>query len=111
LRKYEREAPYQVSEIVGKKTFFSSFFDLAIVNARVVHQSKFKKYTAPEFCENATEGLVCDVGKEIIEQPTTTSVGRLVGKNDYAYKVPAIHFKDKGQSQRTCKVCADTSKH
>jgi hypothetical protein len=58
-----------------------------------------------------TEGLVYDVRKELIEQLRDTSVGRLVVKNHYAYKVPAMYSKMKGRLQRTCKVCADISKH
>jgi hypothetical protein len=44
------------------------------------------------------EGLACNVGKEIIEQPRATSVGRHVGKKYFAYKVTAMHSEVKGQS-------------
>jgi hypothetical protein len=94
-----------------ENNFFFSFFWLCYCEWKCCNKVSSKNIRLQKFCKNVAKGLVCDVGKEIIEQPRATSVGRLVGKNYYAFKVPATHSKVKGRSQRTCKVCADTSKH
>jgi hypothetical protein len=44
------------------------------VNACVVKQSKFENIQLQKFCEKVAKGLVCDVRKEIIEEPRATSV-------------------------------------
>jgi hypothetical protein len=49
------------------------------------------------FREKVAQGLVHDTEKEITEWPRATCAGRQASKNCYAYKVPAIHTKVKGQ--------------
>jgi hypothetical protein len=64
------------------------FYDLAIVNAHVLcNKISLKNIQIQKFCEKVAEEMACDVGHEITEQPRSTSVGRHVGKNHYAYKV------------------------
>jgi hypothetical protein len=61
--------------------------------------------------EKVAEGLVSDAGIEIKEQSQKSSAGRLMGRDHYAYRIPAKGSKQAGMSQRTCKVCADNAKH
>jgi hypothetical protein len=44
--------------------------------------------------------LIFDAGKEIMEQLVAAAVGRLEGKNRYAYKVTATHSKVKSLLQK-----------
>jgi hypothetical protein len=45
-----------------------------------------KNIQIQKFCDNTAEGTVCDDRKEITEQPSAASAGRLVVKSYYAYK-------------------------
>jgi hypothetical protein len=50
---------------------------LAIVNAHVLrNKGSSRNVQLQEFCENISEGLVCDVEKKIIEQPRATPTGK-----------------------------------
>jgi hypothetical protein len=94
-----------------KKLFFH-LFDLACVNAHILHWKKCtKKFRLHKFIEKVAEGLVSDVGREVTEQSWISSASRLVGKDHFAHRVPATSSKLKGCSHHTCKVCADKGKH
>jgi hypothetical protein len=94
------------------KKSFSHLFDLALVNAHILHQKKCpKKFRLHKLIEKMTEGLVSDVGREVMEQSRISSASRLVGRDHFVHRVPATSSKLKGCSQGTCKVCADRGKH
>jgi hypothetical protein len=93
-----------------KKLFFH-LFDLALVNAHILHRIRPKqKFRLYKFLEKVAEGLVSDVGVEIMKQSQESSVGRLVGRDHFAFRIPAMGSKQSGKTQRTCKVYADRGK-
>jgi hypothetical protein len=94
-----------------KKLFFH-LFDLALVNAHILHQKKYtKKFRLHKFTEKVAEGLVSDMGREVTEQSWLSSASRLVGSDHFVHRVLAMSSKLKGCSKCTCKVCADRRKH
>jgi hypothetical protein len=94
-----------------KKLFFH-LFNLALVNAHILHREKCtKKFRLYKFIEKVAEGLVSDGGSEVTERSRISSASRLVGRDHFAHRVPATGSKLKGCSQCTCKFCADRGKH
>jgi hypothetical protein len=71
-------------------------------------KQKFRLY---KFLEKVAEGLVSDVGVETMKQSQESSAGRLVGRDHFAFRIPATGSKQSGKTQRMCKVCADKGKH
>jgi hypothetical protein len=69
-----------------------------------------KKFRLHKFIEKVAEGLVSDVRK-VTDQSRISSASRFVGRDHFAYRVPAMSSKLKECSQRTCKVCADRGEH
>jgi hypothetical protein len=87
-----------------KKLFFH-LFDLAVLNAHILHtKTNKKKITLEIFYEKVAERLLASAGTEIQVQ------GRLVGRDYFLYRIPATHAKLEGKSQRSCRVCAERSK-
>jgi maltodextrin utilization protein YvdJ len=94
-----------------KKLFFH-LFDLAVVNAPILHSKSSKKKMLVEmFYEKVAEGLIASAGMDIQQQGQTSSqAGRLVGTGHFVYRIPATHAKPEGKTQRTCGVCSETGK-
>jgi hypothetical protein len=62
-----------------KKLFFH-LFDLALVNAHILHQKKCtEKFRLPKLIEKVAEGLVSDVGLEVTEQSQILQVDLWTG--------------------------------
>jgi maltodextrin utilization protein YvdJ len=99
---------FQRKSVKWWKKLFFHLFDLALVNAHILHRKKCtKKFRLHKFVEKVAEGLVSDVGREVTEQSRISSASRLVCRDHFAHRVPTASSKLKGCSQRTCKVCAD----
>jgi len=95
-----------------KKLIFH-LFDLVIVNAHILHNKTSKKKMSLEvFYEKVAEGLLATAGTEIqVQGQTISPAGRLVGRDHFLYRIPVTHAKVEGTSQRSCRVCAERSKH
>jgi hypothetical protein len=103
---------FQRKSVKWWKKLFFHLFDLALVTAHILHQIRTKQKFRPyKFLEMVTEGLVSDVGVEITKQSRKSYAGRLVGRDHFAFRIPATGSKQWGKTQRTCKVCADKGKH
>jgi hypothetical protein len=103
---------FQRKSVKWWKKLFFHLFDLALVNAHILHRKKCtKKFRLHKLIEKVAEGLVSDVGREVMEQLLISSASRLVGGDHFAHSVPATSSKLKGCSQCTCKVCAYRGKH
>jgi len=94
-----------------KKLFFH-LFDLAIVNAHILHNKTSKKKMSLEvFYEKVAKGLLATAGtKTQVQGQASSPAGRLVGTDHFLYRFPATHAKVEGTSQHSCHVCADRSK-
>jgi hypothetical protein len=55
------------------------------------------------------EGAVSDVTVEITKQSHESSVGRLAGRDHFAYRIPAAGSNRSGKTHRTCKACDGAS--
>jgi ribosomal protein S14 len=51
-----------------------------------------------------------DTEVQVQGQPSSPA-GRLVGRDHFLYRIPVTHVKLEGKSQRSCRVCAERSKH
>jgi hypothetical protein len=93
------------------KKFLFRMFDLAVVNAHILHTKTDKKILLEIFYEKVAEGLLSSAGTEFQVQGQPSSLaGRLVGRDHFLYRIPATHAKLEGKSQRSCCVCAERSK-
>ena len=94
-----------------KKLFFH-LFDLAVVNAHILHNKTSKKKMSPEiFYEKVTKGLLTSAGTEMqVQGQTSSPAGRLVGRDHFLYRIPVTHARVEGISQLSCRVCAEKSK-
>jgi hypothetical protein len=55
--------------------------------------------------------LLASAGADIqVQGQTSSTAGRLVGKDHFLYRIPATHAKVEGTSQHSCRVCAERSK-
>jgi maltodextrin utilization protein YvdJ len=103
---------FQRKSVKWWKKLFSHLFDLALVNAHILHQKRCtKKFRLHKFIEKMSERVVPNRGREVTEQSWISSASRLVGRDHSAHRVPATSSKLKGCSQHTCKVCVDKGKH
>jgi maltodextrin utilization protein YvdJ len=103
---------FQRKSVKWWKKLFFHLFSLALVNAHILHWKKCtKKFRLHKFIEKVAEGLVSDMGREVMEQSQISPASRLVGRDHFAHKVPTTSSKLKDCSQRTCKVCVDKWKH
>jgi hypothetical protein len=94
-----------------KKLFFH-LFDLAVVNAHILHTKTNKKKIKLEiFYEKVAEGLLASASTEIqVQGQPSSPADRLVGRDHFLYRIPATHATLEGKSQRSCRVCAERSK-
>ena len=94
-----------------KKLFFH-LFDLAVVNAHILHnKSREEKMPLEIFYEKVAEGLLASAGTEIQATGQTTSpAGRVVRTDHFLYRIPATNTKPEGKSQRACQVCGERGK-
>jgi hypothetical protein len=84
-----------------KKLFFH-LFNLAIVNAHILHTKMNKKKLLLEILyEKIAEGLLASAGTEPhIQGQTSSPAGRLTGRDHFLCRIPATHAKLEGKSQR-----------
>jgi hypothetical protein len=94
-----------------KKLFFH-LFDLAIVNAHILHTKTSKKKLSLEILyEKVAEGLLASAGREPqVQGQTSSPAGRLIGRDHFLYRIPVTHGKLEGKAQHSCHVCAERSK-
>ena len=48
--------------------------------------------------------------QKFMQSQTSSPAGRLVGRENFLYRIPATRAKLEGKSQRSCLVCAESSK-
>jgi hypothetical protein len=90
---------FQRKSVKWWKKLFFHLFNLALVNAHILHQKECtKKFRLHKFIEKVVEGLVSDVGREVMEQSRISSASRLVGRDHFVHRVPATGSKLKGCS-------------
>jgi hypothetical protein len=76
-----------------EKRFFH-LFDLAVVNAQILHKKSTKKKSLEIFSKKVAEGLLTSAGTEIQALGLTSSpAGHLVGTGHFLYRIPATHAK------------------
>ncbi|KAJ4429276.1 hypothetical protein ANN_26279 [Periplaneta americana] len=113
--KYDQMLSYysfQRKSLKWRKKLFFHLFDLALVNAHILHCKKcVKKLTLHKFIAKVAESLVTNVGMEMTIQSLLSTGGRLVGRDHFPRRIPGTGWKQKGHTQRKCKVCADRGKH
>jgi len=87
-------------------------FDLLVVNAHILHNKTSKKNMLLEiFYKRVAEGLLASARTEIqVQDRTSSSAGRLLGRDHFLYSIPATHSELEGKSQCSCCECAETSK-
>ena len=87
--------------------------NLVVVNAHILHNKTSKKKMSLEiFYEKVAEGLLAIAGTELqVQGQTSSPAGRLLGRDHFLYRIPATHAKMEGTSQRSCRACAEKSKH
>ncbi|KAJ4427097.1 hypothetical protein ANN_24712 [Periplaneta americana] len=103
---------FQRKSLKWWKRLFFHLFDLALVNAHILHHKKcVKKLTLHKFIAKVAESLVMSVGMEMTIPSRLSTGGRLVGRDHFPHRIPGTGSKQKGHTQRTCKVCADRGKH
>jgi hypothetical protein len=95
------------------KKLFSHLFNLAVVNAHILHtKTSNKNILLHIFYKKVAKGLLASAGMEIqIKGQTSSQAGRLVGRDHFLYRIPATHAKLEGKSWCSCCVCADRSMH
>jgi hypothetical protein len=95
--------------IIWWKKLFFHIFDLAVVNACILHNKTSKKKMSLDiFNEKVAEGLHASADIEIqVQGQSSSPAGRLVGRDHFLYRIPGTHAKVEGTSQRSCHVCAD----
>jgi len=98
--------------IKWRKKLFFHLFDLAVVNAHILHNKTSNKKTSLEiFYEKVAKGLLASACMEIqVQGQSCSAAGRLVGRDHFLYRIPATHAKLEGKSQRSCRVCVERSK-
>jgi hypothetical protein len=98
--------------IKWRKKLFFHLFDLAVVNAHILHTKTNKKNITLEiFYEQVAEGLLASASTEIqVQGQPSCPDGRLVGRDHFLYRIPATHGKLEGESKRSRHVCAERSK-
>lgn len=105
---------FQRKSVKWWKKLFFHLFDLTLVNAHIIHRKKSRpaeKLRLHKFLQRVAEGLVAEVGQELAVESQQNMAGRLVGRDHFMNRIPATNSKQKGWSQRTCKVCADKTKY
>jgi hypothetical protein len=103
---------FQRKSVKWWEKLFFHLFDLAVVNVHILHRIRTKqKFRLCKFLEKVADGLVSDVRAEITKQSWESSAGRLVGRDHFAFRIPATGSKQSGKTQYRCKVCADRDKH
>ena len=83
-----------------------------MVNAHILHNKSSKKKMSLEiFYEKVTEGLLAGAGTEIqVQGQTGSPAGGLIGRDQFLYRIPAVHVRLEGKSQCSRRVCAERSK-
>lgn len=93
-----------------KKLFFH-LFDLAIVNAYLLYRKTCsQKLPLSKFCERLADDMVSSVGAEITEESRASTAGRLVGRDHFPHRIPAVGAKREGHAQRTYKSKHNTGR-
>jgi hypothetical protein len=87
------------------KKLFLHLFDLAAVNAYIVHiKSSKEKMSLEIFYKKVTVGLFASADMEIQAlAQTSSSDGRLVGTNHFLYGIPVTQAKPEGKTQHSCR--------
>jgi hypothetical protein len=84
-------------------------FNLAVVIAHILYTKTSKKKNFPKiFYKKVTEGLLATARTEIQAHCQTHSpAGRIIGRENFLYRIPVTHAKLEGKSQHSCYVCAE----
>jgi hypothetical protein len=62
------------------------------------------------FYEKFTEGLLANAIRKIqVQGKTNRPAKRLVGREQFIYRIPVTQARLEGKSQRSCRVCAEKS--
>jgi hypothetical protein len=103
---------FQKKSVKWWKKLFFHLFDRALVNVQILHRMKCKEnFRLYRFMEKVAEGLVSNAGIKIKQQSQKSSARILMGRDHFAYRIPAKSSKQAGISQCTCKVCTEKVKH
>jgi hypothetical protein len=82
------------------KKLFSHLFNLAVVNAHILHtKTSKKKMSLHIFYKKVSEGLLTSANMKIqVKGQTSSAAGRLVGRGHFLNRIPATHAKLEGKS-------------
>jgi hypothetical protein len=91
------------------KKFFFHPFDLAIVNAHILHTKTNKKKLPLEiFYEKVAEGLLASAGTEPqVQGQTSSPAGRLIGRDHFLYRIPATRYAERKVSAFMSRACRE----
>ena len=94
-----------------EKLFFH-LFDLVVVNSPILrNKTSKKKMSLKIFYENVARGLLTSASTEIqVQGQASSPASRLVGRDNFLYRIPVTHAKLEGESRCSCRVCAERSK-
>jgi hypothetical protein len=78
---------------------FLHLFDLVVVNAYILHNKSSNKNMSLEISyENVAKLLLASDGRKIqVQGQTSSPAGRIVGRDDSVYSIPAAHAKLEGK--------------
>jgi hypothetical protein len=88
---------FQRKSVKWWKKLFFHLFDLAVVNVHILHRMRSKqKFRLYKFLGKVV-GLVGYVGLEITTQSQESSVGRFVGRDHFAFRIPSTGSEQSGK--------------
>jgi maltodextrin utilization protein YvdJ len=91
--------------VIWWKKLFLHLFNLAAVNAYILHNKSSKEKMSLEiFYKKVAKGLLASADMEIQALRQTSSPhGRLVGTDHFLYGIPATQATLKGKTQHSCR--------
>ena len=91
------------------KNLFFRLFDLAVVNAHILHRKTSNKKSRGKFSMKKSPKDCSLVPVRKFKCKVSLAV-QLAGRDHFLYRIPATHTRLEGKSQRSCRVCAERSK-